>query len=119
MKSKSPCIHIKHAPSFYDWLIRNEAEVMKKSMIASVRQEAGLGNPPAQYTTNKNESINRITQQYCRTDGSYATWIQLSNRLYDLIIDRHKEIEKAIYGMGEYKLILKKVTNILRLKVPR
>ena len=96
-------IHPHHAPSFYDWIIRNEAEVMKKSMIASVRQDDGLGNPPAQYTTNKNESINRITQQYCRTDGSYATWVQLSDRLYDLIIDQHKEIEKAIYGMGEYK----------------
>ena len=30
-------IHPHHTPLFYDWLIRNEAEVMKKSMIASVR----------------------------------------------------------------------------------
>ena len=29
--------------------------------------------------------------------------MQLSNKLYDLIINQQKEVEKAIYGMGEYK----------------
>ena len=96
-------IHPQHAPSFYEWLVRNEVEVMKKSMIASVRQDAGLGDPPAQYTTNRNESINRVAQQYCRTDCIYSTWVQLSDKLYDLVINQHKEVEKAIYGMGEYK----------------
>ena len=95
-------IHPHYTHLFYDWLIRNEAEVMKKSMIASVRRDAGLGDP-VQYTTKSNERINRITQQYCRIDGSYATWVQLSNKLYDLINDQHKEIEKAMYGMREYK----------------
>ena len=47
-------IHPHRAPCFHDWLVRNEIEVMKSSMIASVRQDTGLGCPPAQYTTNKN-----------------------------------------------------------------
>ena len=76
---------------------------MKKSMIASVRQDAGLGDPSTHYTTNRNESINRVAQQYCNTDCTYSTWVQLSNKLYDLIINQQKEVEKAIYRMGEYK----------------
>ena len=80
-------VHPLRSPYFYDWLVRNEVEVMKTSMIASVRQDAGLGYPPTQYTTNRNESINRVVQQHC-------------NKLYDLIINQQKEVEMAIY---EYK----------------
>ena len=29
-------IHPQHAPSFFDWLVRNEVKVMKRSMIASI-----------------------------------------------------------------------------------
>ena len=96
-------VHPHRSPYFYDWLVRNEVEVMKTSMIASVRQDAGLGYPPTQYPTNRNKSINRVVQQYCNTDCTYSTWIQLSNKLYDLIINQQKEVEKAINGMGEYK----------------
>ena len=39
-------------PQFYHWLLKNEAEDMKSSMIASVRESAGLGSPPVAYTTN-------------------------------------------------------------------
>ena len=108
-------VHPHRSAYFYDWLVRNEVEVMKTSMIASVRQDAGLGYPPTQYTTNRNESINRVVQQYCNTDCTYSMWIQLSNKLYDLIINQQKEVEKAIYGMGEYKF--KDAIGILRLKV--
>ena len=72
-------------------------------MIASVCEDAGLGCPPTQYTTNRNESVNRITQQYCNTDNTHSTWAQLSDRLFTLVMSQQKEVEKAIYRMGEYK----------------
>ena len=97
MKRRCPYIHIVLLTFMIGWL------EMKTSMIASVRQDAELGYPPTQYTTNRNKSINRVVQQYCNTDCTYSTWIQLSNKLYDLIINQQKEVEKAIYGMGEYK----------------
>ena len=96
-------VHLHCDPCFYNWLVRNEVEVMKSSMIASVRQNAGLGCPPSQYNTNRNESMNRVVQQYCNADGIHSTWAQLSDKLYSLVVSQQKEVEKAIYGMGEYK----------------
>ena len=88
-------------PCFYNWLVKNEADVMKTSMIAGVRQDAGMGCPPVQYTTNRNESMNRIAQEYA--NYSRSTWVQLANNMYELIMNEQKEVDKAIYGMGEYR----------------
>ena len=48
-------------------------------------------HPPTQYTTNRNDSINRVVQQSCNTDCTYSTWIQLSNKLlYTMKVSRQK-----------------------------
>ena len=39
--------HPERDPKFYSWLLRYEADVMKSSLIASVRESAGLGSPPS------------------------------------------------------------------------
>ena len=50
-----------------------------------------VGYPPTQYTTNRNNSINRVVQQSCNTDCTYSTWIQLSNKLlYTMKVSRQK-----------------------------
>ena len=46
-------VHPHRDPQFYQWLLKNEVEDMKASMIASVRESAGLGSPPVAYTTNR------------------------------------------------------------------
>ena len=45
-------VHPDNPPEFHNWLLRNEAHIMKESMISSVREAAGLGCPPTTYTTN-------------------------------------------------------------------
>ena len=87
-------------PSFHGWIVRNEASTMKASMIASIRELAGLGCPPAKYTTNRNESMNKVAKEKC--GRSRSSWVQLNNSMYDLVTDQLKEVEKAVYGMGEY-----------------
>lgn len=62
-------IHPGCDPCFHNWVLRNEASVMKTSMISSVRQRAGLGCPPAKYTTNRNESMNRVAKDYADHHG--------------------------------------------------
>ena len=94
-------LHPHRDPCFYNWLVKNETAVMKTSMIAGVRQDAGLGCPPVQYMTNRNECMNKVAQEYA--NYSRSTWVQLSNNMYELIMNQQKEVEKAIYGMGEYK----------------
>ena len=59
-----------------------KADVMKSSMIASVRTSARFGCPPAKYTTNGNECFNNIAQahaDYCR-----CSWTEFNNNMYDL-----------------------------------
>lgn len=50
----------KKDPLFYDWFEKNSSEVVKKTMLKSVRQSAGLGLPPSPYYTNAVESINSL-----------------------------------------------------------
>ena len=59
---------------------KNEADIMKTSMIAGVRRDAELSCPPVQYITNRNESMNRIAQEYA--NYSHSIWVQLTNDMY-------------------------------------
>ena len=85
----------------YDWFVKYKAEDMKTTMIASIRSNAGLGSPPGRYTTNRNESINNAIQ--ASSNYAKSTWVDLNNKLYQLVIDQQKEVERSIFGMGEYK----------------
>ena len=96
-------VHPERDPKIYTWLFRNEADVMKSSMIASVRESAGLGSPPTTYTTNRyrNESMSNLAKSYA--DYHQSSWVQLSNNMFKLVIDQSQEIEKAVIGMGEFR----------------
>ncbi len=50
-------VHPHQKPCVHHWIVNNVADVMKESMIAPVRESAGLGSPPIAYTTNRNESM--------------------------------------------------------------
>ena len=93
--------HPERDPKFYSWLLRYEADVMKSSLIASVRESAGLGSPPSVYTTNRNESMNNLAKSYA--DYHQSSWVQLSHNMFKLVIDQSQEVEKAVIGMGEYR----------------
>ena len=93
--------HPHQQPRFYDWILRYEADVMKSCMIAPVRTSVGLGCPPAKYTTNGNECLNNIAQAHA--DYRRCSWTEFNNNMYDLVTMQSKEVEKAVYGMGEYK----------------
>lgn len=93
-------VHPHQEPQFYRWLLKNEANHMKLSMIGSVRESAGLGSPPAPYTTNRNESMNNVAKAHA--DYRQSDWVTLVNNMYDLVQNQSMEVEKAVYGMGEY-----------------
>ena len=56
-------VHPSKRPLFYEWLIKNESNVIKTSLLVSVRETAGLGSPTVPYTTNGNESMNKVATQ--------------------------------------------------------
>ena len=72
---------------------------MKVSVIHSVRESAGLGSPPVTYTTNRNESMNNVAKAHA--DYRQSNWVQLVSNMCDLVENQSKEVETAVYGMGE------------------
>lgn len=75
---------------------------MKMSMISSVHESAGLGSPPFPYTTNRNESMNNVAKAHA--DYRQSDWVELVSNMYDLVQNQSMEVDKAVYGMGEYFL---------------
>ena len=94
-------VHLHQNPKFHQWLVKNEAETMKSSMISSVRESAGLGCPPLKYTTNRNESLNNVAK--AQANYSRSSWVQLNDNMYQVISDQYKEVERAVYKMDEYQ----------------
>ena len=47
---------------FCEWLTKNKVDVIRHTMIRSVREEAGLGCPPDTFYTNASECINNVYQ---------------------------------------------------------
>ena len=70
-------VHLNNPPQFHNCLLRNEAHIMKESMIALVCKAAGLGCPPATYTTNRNGSMNKVAKSHA--DRQRSTWVQSTN----------------------------------------
>ena len=49
-------------PGFLSWFVQNKAQVVKTTMLKSVRIEASLGSPPRSFTTNDSETTNSISE---------------------------------------------------------
>ena len=90
------------SPGFYEWFVTNEAGLFCSSLIRSVRTTAGLGHPPALYTTNSNESINRVLKE--KVCYKKQEWRTFNSKMLQLVLDQQQEYCKAICGCGEFEL---------------
>ncbi len=88
--------------NFYEWFVTTQAQLLCSSMISSVRSSAGLGFPPCTYTTNNNESINRVLKDY--VGHKKQEWPEFHCKLHDLVREQEEESKKAVCGCGEYEL---------------
>ena len=89
-------------PGFYEWFVTNEAEIFCLSLIRSARSSAGLGFPPRLYTTNNNESINRVLKE--KISFRKQEWPSFNLKMQELILEQQEEYTKAVCGFGEYQL---------------
>lgn len=48
---------------FYEWFVQNKVEVIVSGMLRPVREDSGLGCPPALFTTNASESLNAVLKR--------------------------------------------------------
>ena len=87
---------------FVTWFHRYKYSVIKKTMLKSVRRNAGLGDPPTLFTTNASESVNSLLKN--RMDYKKNELSEFLDKLKSLIDNQEKEMEKAIIGRGKYEL---------------
>jgi hypothetical protein len=71
-------------------------------MISSVHTQAGLGKPPCKFTTNANESLNNVLKR--KVNFKRSDWPLLHKVMKDLVEKQQLELEKAVFGKGEYEL---------------
>ena len=88
--------------AFFDWFKRYHAEEIKCSMLCSVRQATGLGDPPSQYYTNDSKSINSAVKQHLQFKKS--DWSGFNEKMKKFVMNQQEEICKAILGTGQYVL---------------
>ena len=71
-------------------------------MLKDKRESAGLGSPPDPYYTNGVESKNRVLKhQNSYKPHQLPEFVKSMKSLYE---DQKQEIDKAVVGIGEYKL---------------
>lgn len=92
----------KSDPVFYDWFKKNSSEVVKKTMLWSVRQSAGLGLPPSPYYTNAVESINGLLK--LRANYKKQDLVTFITKLKELLESQFAEVDRALAGFGDYKV---------------
>ena len=72
-------------------------------MIQPLREQVGLGSPPAPCYTNDIESKNNILKQLLQCKASQLP--EFVESMKALIAEQRSEIEKAVATYGEYRVV--------------
>ena len=93
-----------HSPQeFYEWFQENSLDVIADCMIRPLREQVGLGSPPASYYTNDIESKNNILKQHLQRKASQLP--EFVESMKALISEQHNEVEKAVATYGQYRVV--------------
>lgn len=87
---------------FINWFQTYKVPVIRDSMIAAIREECGLGSPPAAFTTNASETANYLLKH--KVNYKRSELPEFLDKLRQLIQDQQSEVEKAVIGRGKYEL---------------
>ena len=90
---------------FVSWFLTYKKGDIQHGLMRPVRQNAGLGDPPAVFTTNASESINAVLKSkvYYRKSELPV----LIDKLKEVIEEQDNEVERAVIGCGKYELCSK------------
>ena len=84
------------------WFVKYEAALLKDTMIRPVREAAGLGSPPDQFSTNASEAFNKILK--IKVDHKQSDLPAFVNKMNELISDQRNELEAVVVNCGKFKL---------------
>lgn len=80
---------------FYDWFVKEKASIFKTSVISSVRIAAGLGSPPAPFTTNVSETVNFILKS--KVQYKKCELPQFIEKVESLVLEQQEEVQRGQY----------------------
>lgn len=76
---------------FYSWFQAYKAEAVRTTMLRSVREEAGLGSPPDQFTTNSSEAVNSVIKKH--VDFKSHQLVDFVQRMKEVVDEQDREVE--------------------------
>ncbi|KAL9982941.1 hypothetical protein ACROYT_G005056 [Oculina patagonica] len=90
----------------YRWFVRNKASKVFSCLGASAREQAGLGRPPARFTTNLSEGNNKVVQDFIHEDTrkSRVSEFEFVQSLQKLVQRQENDLEMAVIGQGPYRV---------------
>ena len=88
-------------PGFFDWFLHHKVEMITSGMLQPMREDAGLGCPPASFTTNACESLNAVLKR--KVNYKKNELPAFVNHLKSLIDEQERELERAVIGRGKYR----------------
>ena len=90
------------SPQFFSYFVKNKSSEFKKSMIAPVREKAGLGSHPPEYHNNCPECINNVIKMEVKREKS--TLDEFCLKMKSLVEDQEDHLVRAVTRRGEYRL---------------
>ena len=90
--------------SFLSFLykVHFQADIIKESMITPIRRDAGLSDPPKEYTNNDVEAGNFMIRYALEFDAKKSN--EFIESVRDLICLQYRNEERAILGIGPYRI---------------
>ena len=92
----------KQQPKFFNWFQKYESHVFANAMIKPKHEAAGLGSPPAEFTTNICESGHFALKSYLPKRGQ-CSWQEFVLKSLHFVQDQQREIEMAVLDRGQYR----------------
>ena len=87
---------------FTEWFQKYKSDIIPDTMIKSVRESAGMGSQPEQFTTNASESINAVMK--VKVDYKRNQLPVFIAKMQELVSEQQTEVKKAVLNQGKYQL---------------
>lgn len=89
-------------PRFHSYFIQYQADVVRYHMRKDLRESAGLGSPPAKFTTNASESLNAAIKRKVNFKESH--WPEFISHMKQYVESQREEVIRSLSGRGQYRL---------------
>lgn len=99
---KLACLEGSWNAEYFTYFSKHKAPAFKESMIASVREKAGLGHPPKEYHNNSPKCINNVIKMKMNRQKSVLD--EFCSKMRSLADDQQNHSLRAITCRGGYRL---------------